>query len=177
MGRQVALLRGINIGGHKRVAMANLRHLLTELGFDDVRTYVQSGNAVFTGDTNDARKLAHAIEAELASSLGFDVPVIVRSRAALTKVVRDNPFPAAAADPTKLHVTFLADPLPPAALRDLDPGLYEPEELAVGTQEIYLSLPKGLGVSKLAVAVEKRLEVPGTKRNWRTVTALLDLMG
>jgi len=177
MVRQVALLRGINVGGHKRVAMADLRQLLTGLGFDDVRTYVQSGNAVFTSDTNDPPMLATAIAAELARSLGFDVPVIVRSRTALTKVVQDNPFPAAANDPTKLHVTFLADPLPPAALRDLDPGLYEPEEFATRKREIYLSLPNGLGVSKLAVAVEKRLEVPGTTRNWRTVTALLDLMG
>jgi len=177
MARQVALLRGINVGGHKRVAMADLRHLLTGLGFDDVRTYVQSGNAVFTTDTSDQRKLAQAIEAELARALGFDVPVFVRSRTALTKVVQDNPFPAAANDPTKLHVMFLADPLPPAALRDLDPGLYEPEELATRKQEIYLSLPKGLGISKLAVAVEKTLKVPATTRNWRTVTALLDLMG
>jgi uncharacterized protein (DUF1697 family) len=171
----VALLRGVNLG-KRRVSMAELRKLLEGLGYADVSTYVQSGNAVLTSKNTDELRIASELEVELSKALGFAVPVIVRSRADLADVVTNNPFPDAAADPTKLHVTFLAEPLDPAWLEPINAADFTPEEFATRKREVYLSLPNGLGSSKLAVAVAKALRGSGTKRNWRTVTALLDMV-
>ena len=176
MPTHVALLRGVNLG-KRRVPMPELRTLVEGLGYTDVSTYVQSGNAVLTSKTNDESRIATDLEDELTGVFGFAVPVIVRSRADLAEVVAHNPFPDAAGDPTKLHVTFLGEPLDPARLGHLAPVEFTPEEFATRKREVYLSLPNGLGRSKLAVAVEKALRGSGTTRNWRTVTALLDMVG
>jgi uncharacterized protein (DUF1697 family) len=175
MPTHVALLRGVNLG-NRRVSMVDLRKLLEGLGYTDVGTYVQSGNAVLTSKETDESRIAAALEAELTKAFGFQVPVIVRSRAALADVVAHNPFPDTAADPTKLHVTFLGQPLDPARLGHIAVADFAPEEFATRKREVYLSLPKGLGRSKLAAAVEKALRGSGTTRNWRTVTALLDML-
>lgn len=175
MPTHVALLRGVNLG-KRRVSMAELRKQLERLGYADVSTYVQSGNAVLTSKNTDESRIAAELEAELTKTLGFAVPVIVRSRAGLADVVTNNPFPDAAADPTKLHVTFLAEPLDPTWLGRIPAADFMPEEFATRKREVYLSLPNGLGRSKLAVAVEKALRGTGTTRNWRTVTALLDMV-
>jgi uncharacterized protein (DUF1697 family) len=170
----VALLRGVNLG-KRQVSMAQLRKLLESLGYADVSTYVQSGNAVLTSQNADESHIATELEVELTKALGFAVPVIVRSRADLADVVTNNPFPDAAADPTKLHVTFLAEQLDPAVFGHIAAADFAPEEFATSKREVYLSLPNGLGRSKLAAAVDKALRGLGTTRNWRTVTALLDL--
>jgi uncharacterized protein (DUF1697 family) len=174
MPTHVAMLRGVNLG-KRQVSMAELRTLIEGLGYLDVSTYVQSGNVVLTTRKAEPR-IAAELEAALTEALGFAVPVIVRSKADLVDVVADNPFPDAAADPTKLHVTFLREPLDPAWLKDLDTTDFKPEEFATRKREVYLALPNGLGRSKLAVAVEKALHGSGTTRNWRTVTALLDMV-
>jgi uncharacterized protein (DUF1697 family) len=171
----VALLRGVNLG-NRRVSMPELRKLLERLGYTDVGTYVQSGNAVFTSKRKAESRIASELEAELRTALGFDVPVIVRRRADLAQVVAKNPFPDAAADPTKLHVTFIAKPLDPGSLESIPAADFNPEEFVIRKREVYLSLPNGLGRSKLAVAMERALRGSGTTRNWRTVTALLDLL-
>lgn len=176
MPTHVVLLRGVNLG-KRRVSMPELRRLVEGLGYADVSTYVQSGNAVLTSKTNDESRIAAELEDELTGALGFAVPVIVRSRADLAEVVAHNPFPGAASDPTKVHVTFLAEPLEPARLGHIDLTEFAPEEFATRKREVYLSLPNGMGRSKLAVAVEKALRGSGTTRNWRTVTALLDIVG
>ena len=174
MPTHVALLRGVNLG-KRRVSMAELKMLLEGLGYTDVSTYVQSGNAVLTTKKKNESRIAAELEAEITKAFGFAVSVIVRSRADLADVVKNNPFPDMTADPTKLHVTFLAEPLDPASLDHL--ADFGPEEFAARKREVYLSLPNGLGRSKLAVAVEKALRDSGTTRNWRTVTALLDMVG
>jgi uncharacterized protein (DUF1697 family) len=173
MPTHVALLRGVNLG-KRQVSMAELRMLLEGLGYADVNTYVQSGNVVLSTKQAESRVVAE-LEKHLAKELGFVVPVIVRSRAQLAHIVKQNPFPEAAADPTKLHVTFLGES-PDPALRLLDAADFKPEKFATGRREVYLSLPNGLGRSKLAVAVEKALRGSGTTRNWRTVTTLLDMV-
>jgi uncharacterized protein (DUF1697 family) len=175
MPTDVVLLRGVNLG-KRRVSMAELRTLLEKLGYSGVSTYVQSGNAVLTSQKKSESRMAAEIEAELADAFGFAVPVIVRSRSDLADVVRNNPFPDAAADPTKLHVTFLGQPLDRSWLSHLTAADFTPEEFATSKREVYLSLPKGMGRSKLAVAMEKALQGSGTTRNWRTVTALLDMV-
>lgn len=174
MPTHVVMLRGVNLG-KRRVSMGELRTLIEGLGYVDVSTYVQSGNVILTTKKPESRITAE-LEAELANAFGFAVPVIVRGRADLEDVVASNPFPDATADPTKLHVTFLREPLDPARLGRLEPADFKPEELAAGKREVYLSLPNGLGRSSLAVAVEKALRGSGTTRNWRTVTAVLDMV-
>jgi len=174
MPTHVVMLRGVNLG-KRQISMADLRTLIEGLRYRDVSTYVQSGNVILTTKKAESR-IAAELEAALSKAFGFAVPVIVRSRADLSDVVSSNPFPNATADPTKLHVTFLREPLDPAVLADLDTTGFKPEEFATRKREVYLSLPNGLGRSKLAVAVEKALRGSGTTRNWRTVAALLDMV-
>jgi uncharacterized protein (DUF1697 family) len=171
----VGLLRGINLGARNRVAMADLRALVEDLGGEDVQTYVQSGNVVFGSDLAPAN-LEQALAERISRALGLDIAVLVRTGAQVASLVAGNPFLASGAEPAALHVTFLAS----APDRDLGKRLGErdfaPDELRVARSEVYLHCPKGYGRSKLSNAyIEKQLAVPATTRNWRTVTALAEL--
>jgi uncharacterized protein (DUF1697 family) len=172
----VALLRGINLGSHNKVSMADLRALFASLGAEDVATYVQSGNVVFRS-ADSAGKLTEAIERRIRRDLGLEVTVLLRTQRQLAKVLTANPFADDADDPTKLHVTFLADKPDRARVRKLDATLAEPDEFRVIEQEVYMHLPNGYGRSKLSNAYfEKQLDVRATTRNWRTVTKLAELV-
>jgi uncharacterized protein (DUF1697 family) len=178
--KYVALLRGINLGARNKVSMQDLRALFADLGAEDVATYVQSGNVVFrSADSPDSPgKLTDAIEKQIHRDLSLDVTVLVRTQRQLAKLVAANPFADDVSDPTKLHVTFLADKPDPARVRMLDPTLAEPDEFSVIGQEVYLHCPNGYGRSKLSNAYfEKLLDVRATTRNWRTVTKLAELAG
>jgi uncharacterized protein (DUF1697 family) len=179
MPTYVAMLRGINLGSHNRVAMPALRELFEEMGFDDVSTYVQSGNVVFTaGGKKDASKLAADIERRIKKDLGLDVTVVVRSAAELKKVVGANPFVAAGKDPGSLHVSFLTGAPPAAKARELTAEDWPPDEVKIKQREVFLHCPKGYGRSKLQNALlEKRLGTRATTRNWKTVTKLAELAG
>lgn len=173
----VALLRGINVGTRNRIAMADLRALLGRLGYTDVRTHLQSGNALFDSAHGDSAKLAAEISEAIGSELGFSVPCVVRSRQDLARVVADNPLADVATDPAKFVVIFLSRP--PVTLADLDPAGYPPERFAVGEQEVYVWCPDGVRNIKLSHSFFEKREKDGmvaTARNWNTVTALLDLM-
>jgi uncharacterized protein (DUF1697 family) len=175
MTRQVALLRGINVGGHNRVAMAQLRELIESLGNGDVRTHLQSGNVVFTGAATPDRAAAD-IEALIAERLGLRLRVLVRTRDELAAVVDGNPLAATAGDPARLIVLFLSAPPDPALLQAIDPAPYEPERLAACGREIHVWCANGVQGSRLLqVLSERRLGVTVTARNWRTVTRLLAL--
>jgi uncharacterized protein (DUF1697 family) len=177
MKAYVALLRGINLGARNKVSMADLRALFAALGAVDVATYVQSGNVLFSS-TDSAGKLTEAIEKRIRSDLGIEVAVLLRTQPQLAKVLARNPFADDVSDPTKLHVTFLADKPDPARVRKLDTTLAEPDEFRVSGQEVYLHTPNGYGRSKLSNAYfEKQLDVRATTRNWRTVTKLAELTG
>jgi uncharacterized protein (DUF1697 family) len=168
----VALLRGINLGARNRVAMKDLRALIEELGGENVRTYLQSGNVVFGGRALTEAAIAKGIR----ESLGVDVKVLVRTKAELAKVVRGNPF--AKADLSTLHVTFLDAAPDKARAKKLAEQTFEPDEFEVTGPEVYLRCPNGYGRSKLSNAfLEKQLGVAGTTRNWKTVTALAELAG
>ncbi len=168
------MLRGINVGGHATVAMADLRRLLEGLGGTEVRTYLQSGNAVFDFPRKSA-DLGGQIEEAIAAELGLNVKVILRLGEELAGVVAGNPFPATST-PTLLHAMFLAAPLKPAVVQDLDAAPLAPDEFRVGDRVLYLLLPNGMGRSKLAGYLsERRLGVTATTRNWNTVTKLLEL--
>jgi uncharacterized protein (DUF1697 family) len=174
----VALLRGINLGARNRLAMADLRSLLDKLGYDDVRTHLQSGNAVFAASTRSARAVEKAVEEAIEATLGLQIRVLVRSAQEMAKVVAADPLGDRATDHARYMVVFLEKTVPTSALADIDPGAYEPEEFAVDGRHLYLWLPDGSHASRLArVMSEKRLGGAGTMRNWRTVTKLAELAG
>ena len=168
-----ALLRGVNVGGKTTLPMAELRRVAEELGYEDVATYIQSGNLVFrTADSATAveKGLAKAI-AELG---GVRPAVMVRTLAQLRKVVDGNPFIRRGEDTKLCHAVFAAKAAK-GSLTGLDLDAYAPEEVIAAGKELYLFLPGGVGRSKLAGDLAKRKDAVGTMRNWRTVTKLLEM--
>jgi uncharacterized protein (DUF1697 family) len=162
----VALLRGINLGAKRRLAMADLRELLEDLGYDDVRTHLHSGNVVVRA-SGTAAAVKKEVEAVLATHCGFDVDVIVRTRAQLDKVVAHDPFAGKATDRSRYLVVFLEKAPPAPWPRDIDAADYEPDEVAVHGKEIYLWLPKGVHDSQLAREATGKDVGAATARNWR----------
>ncbi|MEI5521034.1 DUF1697 domain-containing protein [Streptomyces brasiliscabiei] len=180
-----ALLRGINVGGNKKVPMADLRTLLTGLGHTGVATYLQSGNAVFTvehDETSSAAEtsLATGITTAIEHRFGFTVDVLVRDHAYLAAVRDDCPFPAAELEGRQLHVTYLSETPDAARFDGIDRPAFLPEEFRIGDRAVYLYAPEGLGRSKLAEALAKPRLFKGliaTSRNWNTVRKLAELTG
>jgi uncharacterized protein (DUF1697 family) len=170
----VVLLRGINLGSKRRVAMADLRALLEGLGYDDVRTHLQSGNAVLRA-TGSAAALKKRVEAALATHCGFEVDVVVRTRAQLDKVVEQSPFTDRATDNARYLVVFLEKAPPAAWRRSIDAGGHDPDEVAVHGKEIYLWLPQGVHGSRLARQATGTGVGVATARNWNVVTRLAEL--
>ncbi|MFE7120832.1 DUF1697 domain-containing protein [Streptomyces sp. NPDC057654] len=180
MTTYVGLLRGINVGKHKRVPMATLRELLTGMGCGSVRTHLNSGNAVFTHPTasgaDGEQRLAAELEATIAGELGFAVPCVVREGGDLRRVIDDNPFDMTGLDPSRFLVTFLAGPLDAARLEGLDPAAYAPEEFAAGKREVYCHFPDGVHKAKLPPLLnDRRFGMTATARNWNTVLRLAEL--
>ena len=172
---QIALLRGINLAGARRVGMAALRDLLTGHGYGDVRTYLQSGNVVLTS-TAPPERLARELEGQIGKGFGIDVQVLVRTRAELAAVVARNPLGDVADDPARDQVSFLAAEPDPEVVRALAAEDVAPERFVVVGRELYAWHPGGVGRSPLAKRLtERRLGVGVTARNWKTVTALLEL--
>jgi uncharacterized protein (DUF1697 family) len=181
----IALLRGINLGGNKRIAMADLRDVVAALGHGDVATYIQSGNVVFSSPEADTAALAAGLERAVAERLGVQAGVVVLTRDGLAKVIADNPY-RSEPDPKCVHVIFLpADPAEDHAAR-----LAEFERLAAekGSRDsvrlegraVFLHTPGGYGNSELARLLSRArgplsAKVAGTARNWSTVTKLLAL--
>ena len=174
MPTYVVLLRGINLGSKRRVAMADLRELLEGLGYDDVRTHLQSGNVVLR-TTGSAAAVKKKVEAALATHCGFGVDVVVRTKAQLDKVIAQSPFDGKATDNARHLVVFLEKAPPAAWRRSIDAGDYGPDEVAVHGKEIYLWLPKGVHNSKLAREATGKGVGAATARNWNVVTKLAEL--
>ena len=172
----IALLRGINVGGKHKLAMAELRSITAGAGFADAATYVQSGNVVLPAvPAGEIDGVAAVLHDALAARTGFDIPVITRTAEQWQAMIDANPFPEAEADGTKLHVVVLDGPVT-GALADFDATKFAPEALASGERVVYLSLPGGMGRSKLAVALQRVGDAKtGTARNWRTVLALAEM--
>ena len=175
MPKHVVLLRGINLGSRNRIAMPELREALEAAGFDDVVTYVQSGNVVLASSASPAA-VARKCERVIAETFGLDVPVVVRSRAQLAKVVERNPLKRVAVDPKRYQVSFLAAKPKAEALRKLEAAKIEPERFVLEGRELYAWHPAGIGRSKLwTLLAGNGLGVTATARNWTTVTKLLEL--
>jgi uncharacterized protein (DUF1697 family) len=178
MTSYVALLRGVNLGGHKMVAMAELRALLTKLGFEDAKTLLQSGNAVFRCAAKPPAALERLLEAEAKKRLGVACDVHVRTAAELGGVIAANPLPAEAAkDPSRFTVTFYRQPLDRAAVKAAQAAIEGPEILHADGRHLYMYWPNGQGTSKAGIAVGRILKVNGTARNWNTVLKLTALAG
>ena len=175
MTRVVALLRGVNLAGKRRVAMPELRDRLTELGYEDVQTYVASGNVLLSSSVAP-RTLERKLTSQLSDWLGFDVPVLVRTRAELAAVVKRNPLGSVVDNPARYQVAFLSAKPKAAAIRKLEEIDVAPEQFVVHGRELYAWYPGGSGRSKLAALLtDSRLGVGSTARNWNTVTKLLEL--
>jgi uncharacterized protein (DUF1697 family) len=172
---QIALLRGINVGGNKLVGMAALRELLAGNGYDDVRTYLQSGNVLLSSAAPPAR-LERDLEELIADGLGVDLQVFVRTRDELADVIERDPLRDVVDDPAKYLVSFLSAKPKAAVVRELAALDAEPERFVISGRELYAWHPGGIGRSALRnVLTEKKLGVSATGRNWKTVTKLLEL--
>ena len=171
MARQIVLLRGINLGAKRRVAMPKLRQVLEDAGYEDVQTYVQSGNVVLSTSKN-AKQTARAVERLIKQNFGIDVPVVVRTKGELAAVVKANPLGRVAENPKTYQVTFFETAPDSKLIRKLDELAAGDERLAHSGREIYAWHPAGIARSKMWNEIAR---APGTSRNWTTVTKLLEL--
>src|SRR5262249_12577685 len=167
----------INVGGKNKLPMKDLAEMFAAAGCRDVRTYIQSGNIVFTATPRVAERLPALIAARIEEAFGYRTPVVMRTIEQLAEVVTYNPFVAAEAPENSLHVLFLADPPSPDRVATLDPDRSPPDAFCVRGREVFLCLPNGMGRTKLTNAYfDSKLATTSTGRNWRTVTTLLKLL-
>lgn len=165
----VALIRGINLGTAKRVAMADLRSLIKELGFENVSTVLNSGNVIFTANDKDIGNLANQIQQSLLKRTGVSAKVTVLTAKEIELIVSDNPFEKIALDPTRLIVAVLMNTEDKVKISKLDQQLWEPELLFVGQRVAYMWCPNGLLASKLSTSVNRALGENVTSRNMSTL--------
>jgi uncharacterized protein (DUF1697 family) len=172
----VALLRGVNVGGKNMLPMKDLTCLFEDAGCAGVRTYIQSGNVIFSGSQAKAEKLPGRIAKAIEDRFGYRTPVVLRRAEELGETIRNNPFLHAGAAENFLHVMFLASEPDPGAIAALDPDRSPPDAFVVRGREIYLQCPNGAGSTKLTNAwFDSRLSTISTGRNWRTVLKLYEL--
>ncbi len=176
MPTYVSLLRGINVSGRNRIAMADLRALYEAHGHHDVTTYVQSGNVISRSSARTSVAVARAMRRAIADDFGLDVTVLVRTPAELYRLLEGNPFLGHGNDVTKLHVTFLAEPAAATRVKALDGDAFAPDRFAVHGREVYVHCPGGYGRTRIDnTFFERKLGVAATTRNWKTVTQLAEL--
>jgi uncharacterized protein (DUF1697 family) len=175
MSARVVLLRGINVGSHNRIAMADLRELLASLGYSDARTLVQSGNIVLGAEVS-SEQLARELEQEIARKFGVETPVIVRTRDELATVVTLDPLGDVAEEHKLYQVSFLSAEPDPQVVAKIAQEDFAPERFVHVGREIYAWHPGGIHNSRLArMLSDKRLGVIATARNWKTTTKLLEM--
>lgn len=178
MPAAISLLRGVNVGGHHKIKMEELRELCESLGLRHAQTYVQSGNVVFRTDARDFTLLSKRIADAIEERFAFRPGVILRTAADLRAVIAANPFASRRdLDPSRLLVQFLAGE-PPADVRERILKIEsEPEELRMGGRELYIYYPSGMARPKVAwTFIERILQTPCTGRNWNTVRKLLEMV-
>jgi len=173
----ICILRGINVSGHKLIKMKELQLVFERLGFNNVRTYIQSGNIVFECNSKEPRQLENSIAREISESFGFEVPVMVIEKNELKSVSGRNVFIAAGKEDTsKLHITFLAAEPEQALADSIGKEEYLPDEFCISGKAVFLSCPNGYGNTKLSNNFfEKKLKVQATTRNWKTVLELVKI--
>ena len=175
METKIAVLRGINVGGKRKLLMADLKSMCEDLGCNDVATYIQSGNVIFRSDKEN-RELADALQATLKKKYNYDVPVVVRSSMELEKSIKNNPFYSDNADVGKLHLTFLKEKPTKENKQITESYNFEPDKFIVMDKDIFLYCEGKYHETKLSnVFFEKKLNVEMTTRNWKTVLKLMEL--
>jgi uncharacterized protein (DUF1697 family) len=172
MNQCVALIRGINVGRARRVAMADLRALMEKLGYTDVRTLLNSGNIVFKARRSSVEKQARAIEAAIARTFGFSASIVVMPAADLAAIVKENPLHAIAKDSTKYFVGFVSNRTALLKVKPLLDKSWKPDVIAIGAKAAYLWCANGLIDSKLMHAFARATGEQATTRNWATVLKL-----
>ena len=175
MGRFVAFLRGVNVGGNNKVPMAELRDLLAQLGYTDIKTLLNSGNAVFSAP-GKADEHARKVQAGIASAMGVEVPVIVKTQAEMDAIARENTLAEAADNHSRLFVTFTPDSVALAALAPLSGLVHPPEQIHLGKHALFLWCPNGVLESKAGEALMGKAGRAGTTRNWATVLKVMSIL-
>jgi len=177
MATYISILRGINISGQKLIKMDALRKMYETLNFENVKTYIQSGNVVFSTDKTDLRKIETQISLQIEKEFGFEVPVIVLQAETLEKIIKNNPFVKdKQKDTSFLHVTFLADKPKEIDKISIENKKQQGEEIEYAENTIYLYCPNGYGNTKLNNNfLESKLKIKATTRNWKTTNELLKL--
>jgi len=177
MKKFIALLRGINVSGQKKIKMTVLKSLFELAGFQDVTTYIQSGNVIFSSNEESGERLAKKISTEIKRKFGFEVQVIILTPKEIEYTLKNNPFIKRKKESERLYVTFLSGIPPKENIQKLNSLNYSPEEYKIDGKLIYLFLPNGAGKAKLNNNLfENKLKVDGTTRNWKTVKTLSELV-
>jgi uncharacterized protein (DUF1697 family) len=178
MKKFIALLRGINVSGQKQIKMSELKTLFEKTGFQDVETYVQSGNIIFSSKDTPVEKLSSKISTAIKKEFGFDVQVIIVTPKEIEEVLKKNPFIKKKKDIDKLYVIFLSSVPSKENLEKIKAIDYSPEEFAAEGRYIYLFVPNSYGKARLNNNFfEKKLNLFATTRNWNSVQRLFDLSG
>ncbi|MCE5170827.1 DUF1697 domain-containing protein [Paenibacillus profundus] len=176
MNKYVALLRGINVSGQKIIKMDALKSIFEALAFQNVKTYIQSGNVIFEASVTEPELLAESIEKQLRVELGYEITVVVKTLSELEEVIQHNPFTENEASEGKLYVSFLSkEPVAEdlAALLSVQNGV---DEIRALEREVYILCRQGYGKSQFSNNfIEKKLRVPATTRNWQTVNKLANM--
>jgi len=175
----IAILRGINVSGKNMVKMPALVKAFERLGFENVKSYVQSGNVIFLSEPAETENLQKRIAEQIEKELELSAPLLVLEESYLKKVIENNPFAQKnGIDLSKLHVTFLSKDPDKAKISKIEPEKYLPDEFIIIEKVIYLNCPDGYGKTKLHNNFfESKLKVDATTRNWKTVNALVELAG
>ena len=172
----IALLRGINVGGKNKLPMKDLTAMFREAGCEDVRTYIQSGNVIFRAVPALAKDIPALISDSIMSTFGYSVSMVVRTAREMREIVRANPFSQSKFEANRLLILFLADLPDQALVESLDPDRSPGDEFAVVGREVFVHYPNGVARSKLTNAYfDSRLSTTCTGRNWRTVNKLLEM--
>ena len=177
MTKYLALLRGVNVSGHNMIKMDALKKMLENMGFQNVETYIQSGNIFFDSEEENAASVGFKIKQEISKVFGYDVPVIMVSKTDLELCFKNNPYlKEKECDIKKLYVAFISKELTAAAINDLKISNFKPDEAAIDSNRIYIKYAIGAGKTNLDQKyIEKKLNVVSTIRNWNTVTNLFEM--
>jgi len=177
MNTYIAFVRGINVGGNNSLPMKELVAILEDTGAQEIKTYIQSGNAVFQSAEKNPSQFAKKLAAQIRKRHGFEPYVHIIEVEAIRKAIAENPFPEAESDPSSLHLGFLAFRPKSPDLEKLSSLKKKSERFHLGDGVFYLHAPEGVGRSKLAASSEKLLGVPMTDRNLRTVCKVMEMAG
>jgi len=177
MTTHLALLRGINVSGHNMIKMEALKATLEAIGFQNVTTYIQSGNVFVDTEEENASKVGFLIKQEIFKAFGHEVPVIVIGKDDLSACFKNNPFlNEKDLDIKKLYVAFVSIELKKESINDLKMSQFKPDEVAIDQNRIFIKYAVGAGKTRLDQKyIEKKLNVISTIRNWNTVTQLLKM--